>query len=86
MIAHSQSGFRKFLSFETGLATSLSKWHSIIEDNNLISCINTDLRKAFDLLDFEILCKKLKCYGCSDKKISWFCSYLTDRKQIVYLL
>ena len=85
MIAHSQSGFRKFHSCETGLATLISKWHSVMDDNNLIGCINIDLRKAFDLLDSEILCKKLKSYGCSDKTISWFCSYLKDRKQTVYI-
>ena len=34
-------------------------------------------------MNFNIFCKKLKLYGCSDITISWFHSYLNNRKQIV---
>jgi hypothetical protein len=40
-----------------------------------------DLQKAFDTVDHEILCNKLKVMGVRSTK--WFQSYLTDRKQNV---
>ena len=49
----------------------------------MIGCITIDLRKAFNLMNFNIFCKKLKLYGCSDINVSWFHSYLNNRKQIV---
>ena len=40
-----------------------------------------DLQKAFDTVDHEILCNKLKAIGVTDTK--WFHSYLTNRTQLV---
>ena len=41
-----------------------------------------DLKKAFDTVDHKILCKKLELYGVQNRELSWFESYLTNRKQI----
>ena len=83
LISANQSGFRKHHSCETGLASILSDWQRSIDTGLLIGCVNIDLRKAFDLINYEILHKKLKCYGCKDSAISWFRSYLSNRKQTV---
>ena len=40
-----------------------------------------DLQKAFDTVDHEIICNKLKAIGVTDTK--WFHSYLTNRTQFV---
>ncbi len=40
-----------------------------------------NLRKAFDLIDHQILLRKLRIYKCSDESIKWFKSYLLDRNQ-----
>ena len=40
-----------------------------------------DLKKAFDTVDHNILCKKLDLYGVHHRELSWFKSYLTNRKQ-----
>ena len=40
-----------------------------------------DLHKAFDTVDHDILCKKLKAMGI--KSADWFRSYLSNRNQIV---
>ena len=37
-----------------------------------------DLQKAFDTVDHQILCQKLRSMGVKDVK--WFESYLTGRK------
>ncbi len=40
-----------------------------------------DLRKAFDLIDHNILIQKLRMYKCSDITIDWFTSYIKSRSQ-----
>ena len=40
-----------------------------------------DLKKAFDSVDHKLLLLKLKYSGSSEACVSWFRSYLTDRKQ-----
>ena len=42
-----------------------------------------DLSAAFDCLDSDTLCKKLKFYGFADQTVRWFNSFLTDRTQRV---
>ncbi len=44
---------------------------------------DNDLRKAFDLVDHELLLKKLSKYRGSEQSLIWFRSYLTDRQQVV---
>ena len=42
-----------------------------------------DFRKAFDVINHELLLKKLSIYGANDLSLKWFGSYLTGRKQYV---
>ena len=44
-----------------------------------------DLSTVFDLVDPELLIKKLMIYGLEEEFISWVSSYLTDRYQTVWL-
>ena len=41
--------------------------------------ILTDLQKAFDTINHEILSSKLHAIGFSEKTVAWFKSYLSDR-------
>ena len=41
----------------------------------------TDLSKAFDCLNHELLIAKLEAYGFDKKSLTYIFSYLTDRKQ-----
>ena len=42
-----------------------------------------DYCKAFDMVDHSILLQKLCAYGLDNKSLSWFRTYLNDRRQLV---
>lgn len=78
-----QSGFRPNHSCETALVHMLDKWLTAIDRGDLVGVIFVDFRKAFDLVDHDILLKKLEVYRISKTSLSWFDSYLKSRKQKV---
>ena len=52
-----------------------------LENNCFTLDILIDLSKAFDTVDHQILISKLNNYGVKGKNLSWFKSYLENRKQ-----
>ena len=78
-----QSGFRAFHSCETALIKLVDKWTENIENGLLNGIVFLDLRKAFDLVDTNILLQKLELYGCDENSMLWFKSYLQGRQQCV---
>ena len=48
-----------------------------INNGHIVDLVALDFRKAFDILNFDMLCNKLKLYGCNDKTVTWFISYFT---------
>ena len=47
----------------------------------LVGLVFIDHKKAFYTVDHNILCKKLELYGVQQRALSWFKSYLKNRKQ-----
>ena len=54
----------------------------MLDLGKLVGLVLIDLKKAFDTVDHEVLCKKLVTYGIHHLEISWFKSY-TNRKQFL---
>ena len=80
LISPTQSG-----SCETALTYLINDWINIIDNGHLIcvGSVTVDMRKAFDVINFDILLEKLKLYGCHVSSLKWFESYIKGRKQFV---
>ncbi len=78
-----QSRFHLLHSCETALTTIIDKWTSNMEKGLLNGVVLLDLRKAFDLVDTDVLLHKLSLYKYDSLTINWFKSYLQGREQCV---
>ena len=79
----SQSGFRKFHSCHTTLTKLVDSWLKAIDNGEMTGLLLVDFRKAFDLVDHDILMKKLTIYKFDDTALKWFQSYIDGRTQKV---
>ena len=78
-----QSGFRPQHSCETILLKLTDEWLEAMDNGLFTGVVMVDLRKAFDLVNHELLLKKLELYGLYLNKLNLFNSYLNGRYQKV---
>ena len=83
LLYKSQYVFREDHSTELAALEFIDKISEDLDNGRIPIALFLDLSKAFDTLNHEILLAKLKYYGIQNKELSWFHSYLTDRKQYV---
>ncbi|MEW8548507.1 MAG: reverse transcriptase family protein, partial [Candidatus Thiodiazotropha sp.] len=83
LLYETQSGFRPNHSCETALVYMIDKWLKALDKGELVGVILVDFRKAFDLVDHDILKEKLSLYKINSNSLQWFSSYLDSRKQRV---
>ena len=76
-----QSGFLRLHSTLTCLLKMSDDWYNGLDLGKLVGLVFIDPKKAFDTVDHDILCKKLELYGVQQRELSWFRSYLSNRKQ-----
>lgn len=72
LLYSTQSGFRPNHSCESALVNMNEKWLQALDKGDLISVVLVDFRKAFDLVDHEILLKKLEIYKLGKSTLDWF--------------
>ena len=81
LIYHLQSGFRPSHSTSTCLTYLHDQVRKEIEKGNYVGLIMLDVQKAFDSVNHQHLCEKIKLAGIEP---DWFISYLQNRKQTVF--
>ena len=70
-------------SCQTALIKLINDWLSHIDKGNIVGAIFFDLKKAFLVVDHEMLLQKLALYGVRGISLRWFESYLSNRSQCV---
>ena len=60
-------------------------WSHFLEDKHDVVNIQLDQTAAFEVVDHDILIRKLKVLGADENTVKWFKSYMTDRRQTVQL-
>ena len=82
ILSDKQNGFRKGFSTASAVADLTDDIFSSINDGEVTLAVFVDLRKAFDTVCHEILCKKLSNYGLRGKVLDWCTNYLEGRHQV----
>ena len=59
----------------------LEKWKKALDKRNIASALLTDLSKAFDCMDHELLIAKLEAYGFENSALKLILRYLSNMKQ-----
>ena len=76
-----QFGFRSNKSTSTALANVLTSLISKINDKKCTIFTLLDLKKAFDLINHDLLLAKLQFYGIRGLPLTWVKSYLYGCRQ-----
>ena len=80
-----QFGFRKNNSTIDALIKITDKIRESVDKGKYGCGIFIDLRKAFDTVNHNILLLKMEHYGVRGPSLQWFRSYISERKQYVYI-
>ena len=80
-----QSGFRRKYSCNTALVRLTNSWIKAVNKSEVSGVVFLDLKKAFDLVDHDILLRKLAIYLKNSSSLPVFKSYLHNRTQCVLL-
>ena len=81
LLSESQFGFRKGKSTTHAALKLISKIVQAYHVKEYAACFYLDLRKAFDIIDHNILLNKMDHMGFRGHSSQYFRSYLTGRKQ-----
>ena len=80
-----QHGFRAGHSCETALIEISNTCYKSLDAKKVIGLLFVDFKKAFDMVDAELLIYKLINYGFDNRSIKLVKNYFSNRKQMVNL-
>ena len=83
ILSANQFGFRKGFSTESAIIQFINNVHNGLNKRNHTVAIFMDLSKAFDVLDHNILYKKLEHYGFRGKFLDLLVSFISNRNYFV---
>ena len=72
-------------STATAVTTLMDTWTNKVENGDELAAIALDLSAAYDLIDHNLLLKKMQVLGFQQETLDYFASYLSDRTQVVYM-
>ena len=78
-----QCGFRKGYNAQHCLMVLIEKWKESVDNGGVFGALLTDLSKAFDCLNHELLIAKLHAYGFDLSSLKLIYGYLANRSQRV---
>jgi hypothetical protein len=81
IISNKQHGFCKGKSTSTAIADFIERVYKSLDEREIGIGIFLDLSKAFDLVDHDILLRKMARMGIRGVAQQWFQSYLENREQ-----
>ena len=83
LLSRRQFGFRNRSSTQHAVTLFSDSIRKNMDKSLMTGAVFIDLSKAFDTVDHARLLSKLSIYGIKDREMSWFSSYLFNRKQYV---
>ena len=83
ILATNQSGFRKGYSTTSTMLNVLDDIETALDNKKVACLITLDYSKAFDTINHDLLCEKLKYYGFSPQSVAIISCYLKGRTQCV---
>ena len=83
ILCTNQFGFRKNSNASDTIIEFLYQVYSSLDKKQSTIAVYLDFSKAFDTVNHEILMSKLRHKGIRGVMLSWFKSYLSNRKQYV---
>ena len=83
LLPATQSGFHPGFRAASALINLNDLIFTAMDRKLSTTLILLDYSKAFDCVDHNLMCAKLKYFGLSDRALSFFKSYLFDRWQVV---